>query len=60
MARIRIWIQTKPDDTGRSRYQVMCSEHGPVGDPHELHASAESAQSTHHHDHKAALPHRTE
>ncbi|WDM16500.1 hypothetical protein J3S85_36450 [Streptomyces lavenduligriseus] len=40
--------------TGRARYQVMCSEHGPVGEPTGLRVLAEPAQSAHRDSHKAA------
>ncbi|MBX4175583.1 hypothetical protein [Streptomyces geysiriensis] len=41
--------------TGRARYQVMCSEHGAVAEPHGLRELAESTQTAHCNDHKAAL-----
>jgi hypothetical protein len=41
--------------TGRARYQVTCSEHGPVGEPHDLRVLAETAQTAHRDSHKATL-----
>jgi hypothetical protein len=38
--------------TGRSKYQVTCSEHGPVGDPHPLRVIAEPHQTKHRDSHK--------
>ena len=36
-------------------HQVMCSEHGAVAEPHGLRELAESTQTAHCNDHKAAL-----
>ncbi|MFL4953287.1 hypothetical protein ACJ6WE_39850 [Streptomyces sp. MMS24-I31] len=41
--------------TGRRSYQVMCSEHGKVGEPHGLRVLAEPAQSAHRDEHRKAL-----
>lgn len=40
--------------TGRKSYQVVCSEHGNVGDPHGLRVLAEPAQTAHRDEHKKA------
>ncbi|MFI1169324.1 hypothetical protein ACH4UM_38635 [Streptomyces sp. NPDC020801] len=54
----KIKTSGKPRDpesgcTGRAHYQVMCSEHGKVGEPHGLRVLAEPAQSAHRDSHKA-------
>jgi hypothetical protein len=41
--------------TGRTRYQVMCSEHGAVGEPHGLRTLAEPAQTAYRNSHKAGV-----
>ncbi|WP_331747526.1 hypothetical protein OG365_40820 (plasmid) [Streptomyces sp. NBC_00853] len=41
--------------TGRRNYAVVCSDCGPVGEPHGLRVLAEPAQSAHRDSHKAAL-----
>ncbi|MGW1596961.1 hypothetical protein [Streptomyces sp. NPDC002343] len=45
----------KASCTGRARYQVMCSDHGAVGEPYGLRTLAESTQAAHRNNHKAAL-----
>ncbi|MEU6444800.1 hypothetical protein [Streptomyces sp. NPDC047046] len=40
--------------TGRKNYQVVCSEHGDVGEPHILRVLAEPAQIAHRDEHKKA------
>ncbi|MEU9061691.1 hypothetical protein AB0D13_23230 [Streptomyces sp. NPDC048430] len=42
--------------TGRGSYAVLCSDCGQVGEPHQLRALAEPAQSAHRDGHKATLP----
>ncbi|MER5696055.1 hypothetical protein ACWDBO_30155 [Streptomyces mirabilis] len=41
--------------TNRTQYQVACSEHGDVGDPHHVKALAEPAAAAHREEHRAAL-----
>ncbi|MFJ3861796.1 hypothetical protein ACIPRL_36960 [Streptomyces sp. NPDC090085] len=41
--------------TGRRNYAVVCSDCGPVGEPHGLRVLAEPAQSAHRDSHKAAF-----
>ncbi|MFD5625752.1 MULTISPECIES: hypothetical protein [unclassified Streptomyces] len=41
--------------TGRDHYQVVCSEHGDVGDPHHVRPLAELGVVAHRQEHRAAL-----
>ncbi|MFJ3213808.1 hypothetical protein [Streptomyces flaveolus] len=40
---------------GRTAYAVVCSEHGDVGNPHHVKATAEPSAATHRDEHRAAL-----
>ncbi|MGW0538526.1 hypothetical protein [Streptomyces sp. NPDC003032] len=41
--------------TGRTQFQIVCSEHGTVGKPHSLKLFAGPAAAAHRQEHRAAL-----